>query len=138
MVAVTQSFDYFGGHTPYLESTSHSVGHARGNSGRGNAGPASPLDIVVLANLSLCFVAVWFPNLSFTADWPVLASEVLLFILIVQGLRRRSARDRMIAAAFLFYWFVRLTLTTSFGAPDRPEGNTPLSAAGTGSTPSAR
>ena len=59
-------------------------------------------------------IAVWFPNLSFTADWPVLISEVLLAILIVQGLRRRSARDRMIAAAFLFYWFVRLTLSNSF------------------------
>src|ERR1035438_7016686 len=53
-------------------------------------------------------------NLSFTTDWPVLASEVPFAILIVQGLRRRSARDRMIAAAFLFYWFVRLTLSNSF------------------------
>jgi hypothetical protein len=58
------------------------------------------------------FIAVWFPNLSFTAEWPVLASEVPLAILIIQGLRRSSARDRMIAAAFLFYWFVRLTLST--------------------------
>ena len=56
-------------------------------------------------------VAVWFPKLFFTSDWPVLVSEVLLAILIFQGLRRRSARDRMIAAAFLFYWFVRLTLS---------------------------
>jgi len=52
--------------------------------------------------------------LSRTADWPMLVSEVLLAVLIFQGLRRRSARDRMIAAAFLFYWFVRLTLTNSF------------------------
>jgi hypothetical protein len=59
-------------------------------------------------------IAVWFPNLSLTADWPMLVSEVLLAVLIFQGLRRRSARDRMIAAAFLFYWFVRLTLTNSF------------------------
>jgi hypothetical protein len=59
-------------------------------------------------------VAVWFPNLSFAADWPMLVSAVLLAILIFQGLRRRSARDRMIAAAFLFYWCVRLTLTGSF------------------------
>jgi serine phosphatase RsbU (regulator of sigma subunit) len=49
-----------------------------------------------------------------TADWPVHVSGVLLAILIFQGLRRRSARDRMIAAAFLFYWFVRLTLTGLF------------------------
>jgi serine phosphatase RsbU (regulator of sigma subunit) len=52
--------------------------------------------------------------LSFTSDWPVLASDVPLAILIVQGLRRKSARDRMIAAAFLFYWFMRLTLFNSF------------------------
>src|SRR5208282_4170092 len=55
-----------------------------------------------------------FPSLSLTADWPMLVSEVLLAILIFQGLRRRSARDKMIAAAFLFYWFVRLTLTSFF------------------------
>jgi hypothetical protein len=59
-------------------------------------------------------IAVWFPSLGFTRDWPVLASEILLAILTVQSLRHGNARDRMIAAAFLFYLVVRLTITNFF------------------------
>jgi hypothetical protein len=58
-------------------------------------------------------VALWFPSLAFTADWAVLASEIPLAVLIAQGLGRSSARDRMIAVAFLVYWFVRLTLSVT-------------------------
>jgi hypothetical protein len=58
-------------------------------------------------------IAVWFPSLEFTADWPVLVSEIPLGILIVLGFKRGNARDRMIAAAFFFYLLVRLTLSNS-------------------------
>ena len=58
-------------------------------------------------------IAVWFPSLEFTADWPVLISEIPLGILIVLGFRRGNARNRMIAAAFFFYLLVRLTLSNS-------------------------
>ena len=59
-------------------------------------------------------IAVWFPSLAFTHDWPVLASELPLAILTIQSLRRGSARDKIIAAAFLFYLVVRITLFDSF------------------------
>jgi serine phosphatase RsbU (regulator of sigma subunit) len=59
-------------------------------------------------------IAVWFPRLPFTREWSLLVSEVPLAILIAQGLRRERARDRMIAAAFLCYWFLRLTVSNSF------------------------
>lgn len=59
-------------------------------------------------------IAVWFPSLAFTHDWPVLFSEIPLAILTVQCLRGGNARDRMIAAAFLFYLLVRLTLSDTF------------------------
>jgi hypothetical protein len=58
-------------------------------------------------------VAVWFPRLAFTGDWPVPISEIPLAILIFQGFRRGSARGRMIAAAFAIYFLVRLTLSES-------------------------
>jgi hypothetical protein len=59
-------------------------------------------------------IAVWFPSLAFTHDWPVLVSEIPLAIITVQCLMRGSARSRMIAAAFLFYLLVRLTLSDTF------------------------
>src|SRR5579863_1952208 len=43
------------GADPLLVSTSHGVGHVSRSSGRCNADPAPPLDVVVLADLSLCF-----------------------------------------------------------------------------------
>jgi Stage II sporulation protein E (SpoIIE) len=58
-------------------------------------------------------IAVWFPSLEFTADWPMLVSEIPLGILIVLGFTRGNSRDRMIAAAFFFYLLVRLTLSNS-------------------------
>jgi hypothetical protein len=55
-------------------------------------------------------IAVWFPSLAFTHDWPVLASELPLAILSIQSLRGGNTRDRIIAGSFLFYVAVRLTL----------------------------
>jgi hypothetical protein len=58
-------------------------------------------------------VAVWFPPLAFTGEWPVPVSEIPLAILIFQGFRRGNSRDRMIAAGFALYFLVRLTLSDS-------------------------
>ncbi len=82
-------------------------------------------------------IAVWFPKLYFIAEWPVFISEIPLAILIFQGLRRRNARDRMIAAAFPVLLIGALTLPT-FSNTSQARGFTSLSADGTGSTPSAR
>jgi len=112
-VAVSQSCDYFGGQTLYWCLRAVASGLLVETAGEVMQVPRRRWTLLFLPIYISLAVAVWFPNLSFTADWPLLVSEVPLTVLIFQGLGRRSARDRMIAAAFLFYWFVRLTLTKS-------------------------
>jgi Stage II sporulation protein E (SpoIIE) len=114
MVAVDGLFAYFGGQTLYLCVRAIASGLLVATAGEAMQVPRRRWTLLFWPIYLFVCVAMWFPNLSFTADWPVLVSEVPLAILIVQGLRRRSARDRMIAAAFLFYWFVRLTLFNPF------------------------
>ncbi len=57
--------------------------------------------------------AVWFPSTAFLSDWSIGIAGVPLGILIVQAFRQGNSRDRMVAAAFSVYFFVRLTLSTS-------------------------
>jgi hypothetical protein len=114
LVAVCQSSDYFGGQTLYWCLRAIASGMLVEAAGEAMQIPRRRWTLLFWPIYLFVSVAVWFPNLSFTADWPMLVSAVLLAILIFQGLRRRSARDRMIAAAFLFYWCVRLTLTGFF------------------------
>jgi hypothetical protein len=114
LVAVTQSFDYFGGHILYLSLRAIASGMLVAVAGEAMQIPRYRWTLWFWPVYLFVSVAVWFPSLFLTADWPVHVSGGLLAILIFQGLRRRSARDRMIAAAFLFYWFVRLTLTGLF------------------------
>jgi len=113
LVAVTQSFDYFGGLIPYWSLRAIASGMVVEAAGEAMQIPRRRWTLWFWPIYLFVCIAVWFPSLSFASDWPMLVSEVPLAILIFQGLRRRSARDRMIAAAFLFYWFVRLTLTNS-------------------------
>jgi hypothetical protein len=113
LVAVTQSFDYFGGMTPYWSLRAISSGMLVEAAGEAMQVPRRRWTLWFWPIYIFVCIAVWFPSLSLAADWPMLVSAVPLAILIFQGLRRSSARDRMIAAAFLFYWFVRLTLTNS-------------------------
>jgi hypothetical protein len=114
IVAVTQSCDYFGGHTLYGSLRAIASGLLITAAGEAMQVPRRRWTLLFWPIYLFVSIAVWFPKFSFVTEWPLLVSEVPLAILIVQGLRRRSARDRMIAAAFLFYWFVRLTLSDSF------------------------
>ena len=59
-------------------------------------------------------IATWFPSMAWVNDLPAVFSEVALGILIVLGFRRGNRRDRMVAAAFAFHFFVRLTISNSF------------------------
>lgn len=59
-------------------------------------------------------IAGWFPSAAFVREWPVVFSEPILAVLIVQGLRRGSRRNRSVAAAFAVYVLVRLTVSTTF------------------------
>lgn len=54
----------------------------------------------------------WFPQFSYVRDWPLPSSEVVLAILIVQGITYGSSRDRLIAGAVTIHWFARLTAMT--------------------------
>ena len=114
LVAACQSSEYFGGQTLYLCLRAMASGMLVEAAGEAMQIPRRRWTLLFWPIYLFVSVAVWFPSLSFTADWPMLVSAVLLAILIFQGLRRRSARDRMIAAAFLFYWCVRFTLTGFF------------------------
>ncbi len=114
IAAVGELFNYFGGQTPYLSIRAIATGIFVATAGEAMQIPHRRWTLWFWPIYLFVSVAVWFPNLSFVADWPLLVTEVLLAILIFQGLRRTSTRDRMIAVAFLCYWLVRLTLTGSF------------------------
>jgi hypothetical protein len=59
-------------------------------------------------------IAGWFPSMAFVQEWPIVFSEVALFILVVQGFRQGKSTDRLIAWVFLGYFLVRMPLSTSF------------------------
>ena len=59
-------------------------------------------------------IATWIPSLAWADDLPALLSEVPLGILIVQGFRHGSRLNRIVAAAFAFHFFMRLTISSNF------------------------
>jgi serine phosphatase RsbU (regulator of sigma subunit) len=112
--AVGELFDYFGGQTPYWSLRAITAGMLVASAGAAMQIPRRRWTLLFWPIYLFVSVAVWFPKLSFTAPWPSVVAQVLLAILIVQGLTRRNAPDRMIAVAFLCYWLVRLTVFGSF------------------------
>jgi hypothetical protein len=59
-------------------------------------------------------IATWFPSMGWVNDLPALLSEVVLGVLIVQGFRHGSRLNRIVAAAFAFHFFMRLTISSNF------------------------
>jgi serine phosphatase RsbU (regulator of sigma subunit) len=112
--AVGELFDYFGGETPYWSLRAITAGMLVASAGAAMQIPRRRWTLLFWPIYLFVCVAVWFPELSFTAPWPSVVAQVLLAILIVQGLWRKNASDRMIAVAFLCYWLVRLTVFGSF------------------------
>jgi hypothetical protein len=112
--AVGELFDYFGGQTPYWSLRAITAGMLVASAGAAMQIPRRRWTLLFWPIYLFVCVAVWFPKLSFTAPWPSVVAQVLLAILIVQGLKRKNASDRMIAVAFLCYWLVRLTVFGSF------------------------
>jgi len=112
--AVGELFDYFGGQTPYWSLRAITAGMLVASAGAAMQIPRRRWTLLFWPIYLFVCVAVWFPKLSFTAPWPSVVAQVLLAILIVQGLTRKNASDRMIAIAFLCYWLVRLTVFGSF------------------------
>jgi hypothetical protein len=112
--AVGELFDYFGGQTPYWSLRAITAGMLVATAGAAMQIPRRRWTLWFWPIYLFVSVAVWFPKLYFTAPWPSVVAQVLLAILIVQGLTRRNAPDRTIAVAFLCYWLVRLTVFGSF------------------------
>ncbi len=114
VVGVNTSIGYFGGQTLYWSIRALASAALVATAGEAMQIPHRRWTWLFWPIYLFAGVAVWFPALSYTNELAVYTSQIPLAILIFQGLRRSSARDRLIAAAFLFYWFVRLTLTDYF------------------------
>jgi serine phosphatase RsbU (regulator of sigma subunit) len=112
--AVGELFDYFGALTPYWSLRAITAGLLVATAGAAMQIPRRRWTLLFWPIYLFVSVAVWFPKLSFTAPWPSVVAQVLLAILIVQGLTRKDAPDKTIAVAFLCYWLVRLTVFGSF------------------------
>jgi hypothetical protein len=114
IAAIGELFNYFGGHIPYWSLRAITAGLLVATAGEAMQVPRRRWTLLFWPIYLYACIAVWFPGLSFTSEWPLLVSQALLAILIFQGLRRNNAPDRMIAIAFLCYWLVRLTAFGSF------------------------
>ena len=116
MGAVGELFNYFGGQIPYWSLRAITAGMLVATAGEAMQVPRRRWTLLFWPIYLFASIAVWFPSMSFATTWPLLVSQVLLAILIFQGLRRRNAPDRTITVAFLGYWLVRLT---AFGSIKR-------------------
>ena len=114
LVGIEQFLRYLGGDVPYWSLRAIASGLLVAAAGEAMQVPRRRWTWLFWPIFLFVSIAVWIPSLAFTHDWPVLASEIPLAILSVLSLRRGNARDRRIAAAFLFYLVVRLTLFNSF------------------------
>jgi hypothetical protein len=113
-VGSEQFLRYFGGDVPYWSMRAIASGLLVAAAGEAMQVPRRRWTLLFWPIYLFISIAVWFPSLAFTRDWAVPASEVPLAILIVLCFRRGNSRDRKIAAVFLFYLMVRLTLTNYF------------------------
>jgi hypothetical protein len=114
LVGTEQFLRYFGADIPYWSMRAIASGLLVGAAGEAMQVPRRRWIWLFWPICLFVSVAVWFPSMTFTRDWPVMASEIPLAILTILSFRRGTARDKTIAAAFLFYLVVRLTLFTSF------------------------
>ncbi len=114
IAAMGELFNYFGGQIPYWSLRAITAGLLVATAGEAMQVPHRRWTLLFWPIYLFACIVVWFPSLSFTAEWPLLVSQVLLAILIFQGLTRKNAPDRTIAVAFLCYWLVRLTAFGSF------------------------
>jgi hypothetical protein len=101
---------YFGGELPYWSLRAIASGLLVAVAGEAMQVPRRRWTLLFWPICLFFSIAVWFPPLAFTHDWPVIVSEFPLAILTIQSLRRGKARDKIIAASFLFFLAVRLTL----------------------------
>jgi hypothetical protein len=115
LVAATgELFNYCGSQTLYGSLRAITAGMLVATAGEAMQIPRRRWTLLFWPIYLFVCVAVWFPSLTFTVVWPLFLSQALLAVLIVQGLLRKNAPDKMIVIAFLCYWLVRLTAFSSF------------------------
>ena len=110
-IGAQQFSQYFGGHVPDWSLRAIAGGVLAECAGEAMRIPHRRWARLFWPIYLFVSIAVWFPSLAFTREWPMPVSEIPILIFIVYGFRRGNARDKMIAGAFLFYSLVRLTIS---------------------------
>jgi Stage II sporulation protein E (SpoIIE) len=110
-IGAQQFSQYFGGFVPYWSLRAIAGGVLVECAGEAMQVPHRRWARLLWPIYLFVSIAVWFPPLAFTREWPMPVSEIPILIFIVYGFRRGSERDKMIAGAFLFYSLVRLTIS---------------------------
>ena len=114
VVGVVQYLGYSGGNVPSLSVRALATALVVETAGEAMRVPNRRWTLLFWPIYLFALVAAWFPSMAFITDWQIGISAVPLGILIVQGFRHGNSRDRMVAAAFSIYFFVRLTLPSGF------------------------
>jgi Stage II sporulation protein E (SpoIIE) len=114
-VGTEQFLQYFGGYNPVVWSLrSVAVALLMEAAGQAMQVPRRNWTRLFWPVYAFAGFATWFPSMSWVNDLPALLSEVVLGILIVQSFRRRNRLNRVVAAAFTFHFFMRLTISSNF------------------------
>jgi len=115
IVGTEQFLQYFGGYNPPVW-TLRALAVALLVEAAGAAMQVRPRGWTRLFWPVYLFAAIttWIPGMSWVNDLPALFSEIALGVLIGLGVWRGNRRDRMIAAAFLVHFIVRLTISSNF------------------------
>lgn len=115
IVGSEQFLQYFGGYNPVVWSLrALAVGLLVEAAGQAMQVPRRGWTRLFWPVYLFAAVATWFPGMGFANDLPALGSEIALGILIFLGFRRGNLRDRMVAAAFMVHFVVRLTISQNF------------------------
>ncbi len=114
VVGIVQFLSYFGGSVPSLCVRAVATALVVETAGEAMRVPNRRWTLLFWPIYLVGLVAAWVPSMVFITDWQIDIAAVPLGILIIQGFRHGNSRDRMVAAAFSIYFFVRLTLPNSF------------------------
>jgi hypothetical protein len=114
-VGTEQFLQYFGGYNPLVWSLrSVAVALLIEAAGEAMQVPRRNWTRLFWPVYAFAGIATWFPSMAWVNDVPALLSEVVLGVLIVQGFRRGNRLNRIVAAAFTFHFFMRLTISSNF------------------------
>jgi hypothetical protein len=114
-VGTEQFLQYFGGYNPVVWSLrSVAVALLMEAAGEAMQVPHRRWTRLLWPVYAFAGIATWFPSMGWVNDIPALLSEVVLGVLIIQGFQRGNRLSRVVAAAFTFHFFMRLTISSNF------------------------